>query len=83
MPIERSCRNCEKRATMACPNSFLCFSRIDKPYFKAKPRPRTRLERFYRWNFIRRWRKVNKTWRECRHKRRSLNKALVKAGFWI
>lgn len=31
--------------------------------------------------FVKRWRRKNRSWRECRHKKRCLKRALIKAGF--
>lgn len=31
----RDCSVCRKHGTMECPNSFYCYSTIDKPYFEA------------------------------------------------
>jgi hypothetical protein len=31
---ERDCVACAKRGTLLCPNSYLCYSRKDKPYFE-------------------------------------------------
>lgn len=31
---ERDCAACAKRGTLRCPNSYLCYSRKDKPYFE-------------------------------------------------
>lgn len=30
------CHNCERWGTMDCPNSYMCYSTKDKPYFKSK-----------------------------------------------
>lgn len=31
---ERDCAACAKRGTLCCPDSYLCYSRKDKPYFE-------------------------------------------------
>jgi len=31
-----TCSDCERRGTMDCPNSYMCYSTKDKPYFKSK-----------------------------------------------
>lgn len=31
---EADCVYCEKHHTMDCPNSYYCYNRKDKPYFK-------------------------------------------------
>lgn len=30
------CHNCERRGTMDCPVSYMCYSTKDKPYFKSR-----------------------------------------------
>lgn len=30
------CHNCERRGTMDCPVSHMCYSTKDKPYFKSR-----------------------------------------------
>lgn len=32
----RDCRACKHHHTSKCPNSHLCYSTVDKPYFEAK-----------------------------------------------
>lgn len=32
----RSCNKCANWKTVNCPNSSICFSTVDKPYFKIK-----------------------------------------------
>lgn len=34
MHVARSCDNCAKHNTSQCPNSFLCYSRSSKPFWK-------------------------------------------------
>jgi hypothetical protein len=34
--MEKECEKCVKRKTMMCPNSELCYSTKDKPYFLLK-----------------------------------------------
>ena len=34
----RACCNCKKHGTMDCPNSSLCYTLDDKPYFEVKER---------------------------------------------
>lgn len=41
----KSCRNCEKRGTFKCPNSFFCMSTIEKPYYVGAIRPLTLREK--------------------------------------
>ena len=31
-----TCSDCERWRTMDCPNSYMCYSTKDKPYFKSK-----------------------------------------------
>lgn len=31
-----TCSDCERWGTMDCPNSYMCYSTKDKPYFKSK-----------------------------------------------
>lgn len=77
----KSCRNCEKRGTFKCPNSFFCMSTIEKPYYVGAIRPLTLREKYERWKFLKAWNKKNKNWKECRHKKRRRADALRKAGF--
>ena len=32
----RKCDDCAKHGTMACPNSFYCYSTEDKPHFEER-----------------------------------------------
>lgn len=31
-----TCSDCERWGTTDCPNSYMCYSTKDKPYFKSK-----------------------------------------------
>lgn len=33
---EHICSKCKNYKTMDCPNSYLCYSRKDKPYFRRE-----------------------------------------------
>lgn len=35
MIVARDCKVCRKRQTMECPNSSMCWSTSDKPYFEV------------------------------------------------
>jgi hypothetical protein len=37
--LVKECSNCKKHGTMACPNSFYCYSTEDKPHFEPKDAP--------------------------------------------
>jgi hypothetical protein len=34
--MDRSCNNCAKRQSIDCPNSSLCYSTREKPYFESR-----------------------------------------------
>lgn len=34
--MKRECSKCERKGMLACPESILCYSKKDKPFFEAK-----------------------------------------------
>ena len=36
IPKVRKCDDCAKHGSMACPNSFYCYSTEDKPHFEER-----------------------------------------------